>query len=288
MSTDAQPDRILRVVHLALSLGRRHMTAYGSVKSRHDFTQPQLMACLVLRTYWKTTYRGVIEQLAVSSEVREALGLTKLPHYSTLAKFADREGVMEVMHAMLATLAEMVDADDESLCKEAAMDATGLPATCASAHFESRRGQRRRRYVKVGVVVLIGSLVPASMALGWGPSNDKLQAGELIDRASSVVTPDLFYADAGYDAEWVHERCVAWGPMGVIKPVKHKGGPPGGVYRSQMTEANLKKLGYGRRWLAETFMSGMKRTMGSTLNATTERGLMRDAGMKVLAYAIRR
>ena len=55
-----------------------------------------------------------------------------------------------------------------------------------------------------------------------------------------------------------------------------------------MTETNLKKLGYGRRWLAETFMSGMKRTMGSTLNATSERGLMADALMKVLAYAIRR
>ena len=35
-------------------------------------------------------------------------------------------------------------------------------------------------------------------------------------------------------------------------------------------------------------MSGMKRTMGPTLNATTERGLMRDAAFKVLAYAIRR
>jgi len=61
-----------------------------------------------------------------------------------------------------------------------------------------------------------------------------------------------------------------------------------GVHRSQMTEANLKRLGYGRRWLAETFMSGMKRTMGPTFNATTERGLMRDAGLKVLAYAVRR
>ena len=40
--------------------------------------------------------------------------------------------------------------------------------------------------------------------------------------------------------------------------------------------------------MAETFMSGMKRTMGSTLNATIERGLMMDAAMKVLAYAIRR
>jgi len=35
-------------------------------------------------------------------------------------------------------------------------------------------------------------------------------------------------------------------------------------------------------------MSGMKRTMGSTLNATCDRGLMTDAMMKVPAYAIGR
>lgn len=288
MSTDAQPDRMLRVVSLSMMLGRQHLASYGSYKSRHDFTQVQLMTCLILRTYWKTTYRGVIEQLAVSSELREAMGLTKLPNYSTLAKFAAREGVLEVMEAMIATLAKWVDASDDSVCQDAAMDATGLPSTCASAHFQSRRGKRRRRYVKVGVLVLCGSLVPVSLALGWGPSNDKLQAEALLEDASAVIQPDMLYADAGYDAEWVHQRCADWGVMSVIKPVQHKAGPPNGLYRSQMTDKTLKKLGYGRRWHAETSMSGMKRTMGSTLNATTERGLMIDAATKVLAYAIRR
>ena len=289
MSTDAQPDRLLTIVTLSLALGRRHLADYGSYKSRKDFTQHQLMACLILRTYLKTTYRGVIEFLAVSSELREAIGLDKLPNYSTLKKFADRPGVMDAMHGMLATLAEAVASADPEAYLDAAMDATGLETSGASAHFVSRAGKTRKKFVKVSVLILCTSLVPASMVLGWGPGNDKTQAGELIDRASAAVRPDLLYADAGYDAEWVHERCVDWGVMSVIKPARHKkDGSLGGLYRSQMTEANLKKLGYGRRWLAETFMSGMKRTMGSTLNATSERGQMMDAAMKVLAYAIRR
>jgi hypothetical protein len=74
MSTDAQPDRLLKIVALSLALGRRHLADYGSYKSRKDFTQHQLMACLILRTYLKTTYRGVIELLAVSGELREAIG----------------------------------------------------------------------------------------------------------------------------------------------------------------------------------------------------------------------
>lgn len=41
-----------------------------------------------------------------------------------------------------------------------------------------------------------------------------------------------------------------------------------------MTETKLKKLGYCRRWLAETFVGSLKQTMASTLNAPTERGLM--------------
>jgi len=55
-----------------------------------------------------------------------------------------------------------------------------------------------------------------------------------------------------------------------------------------MGSARLKKSGYGRRWQVESDMSGLKRTMGSTLNARTERGLMIDATLKVLAYAFRR
>ena len=81
MSTDANTKTWLTVAKLSMRLGRRHLSRYSSIKSRHDFTQRQLMACLILRAYTKTTYRGIIELLAVSGELRAALGLSKLPHY---------------------------------------------------------------------------------------------------------------------------------------------------------------------------------------------------------------
>jgi hypothetical protein len=284
-----KPKALVEFVKLSMKLARMHLSPYGSYKSRHDFTQPQLMTCLVLRAYWKTTYRGVIEQLEVSGELRRAMGLKSLPNYSTLNKFAHRVGVVEVLDAVLATLAEAAQASDDSVCKEAAMDATGLETSSASAHYVSRSGRKRRGFVKVSVLVLGGSLIPASAVLGYGPGNDKTQARELMDKASRSVRPDILYADPGYDAEWVHRYCHEdWGVMPVIKPVKHKDGPPGGAYRSLMTESRLKKLGYGRRWLVECYNSALKRTTGSTLNAKTHRGRMIDAATKVLAYAIRR
>lgn len=53
------------------------------------------MACLILRAYTKTTYRGVLELLASSPNLREALGMPdKLPHYPTLQKFSARSQVL--------------------------------------------------------------------------------------------------------------------------------------------------------------------------------------------------
>lgn len=289
MDRDGDESTVAQVARLALRLAGRHMSAYSCLKSRHDFTQPQLMACLVLRAYWRATYRDVVDQLKASSELREALGLTKVPNYSTLCKFASREGTMDVLDGMLASLSSEMEREESSTCSEAAMDATGLETTSASAHYQSRCGHKRRGYLKLSVVVMLGSLVPGAMDFDTGPSNDKRSARRLLPKARDALQPDLLYADAGYDAEWIHAFCNEdWGPFSVIKPVRHRPGRPGGLYRSQMTSRTLKELGYGRRWLVESYMSGLKRTTGWTLRARSLSAMKVEAGFKVMAYALRR
>ena len=39
-----------KVAQLSMRLGSRHLADYDSIKSRHDFTQRQLMACLIVKT----------------------------------------------------------------------------------------------------------------------------------------------------------------------------------------------------------------------------------------------
>lgn len=53
-----------------------------------------------------------------------------------------------------------------------------------------------------------------------------------------------------------------------------------------MTERKLKKAGYGRRWNVETFFSGLKRVTGSTLSARKAANQDKEAGLRVLTYAI--
>lgn len=68
----------------ALRVAERSLPAQSSRFSRKDFTQAQLFAILVLRQFFRTDYRGVVGLLADWSELRQALGLRRVPHFSTL------------------------------------------------------------------------------------------------------------------------------------------------------------------------------------------------------------
>ena len=68
----------------AVAVGERALESYSSRYSRHDFTQAQLLAILVLRQFLKTDYRGVVGFVLDCCDVRQVLGLRKVPHYSTL------------------------------------------------------------------------------------------------------------------------------------------------------------------------------------------------------------
>ena len=80
----------LRVAREALAVGRAALPPYGSRFSRHDYTQPQLFALLVLKQFLRTDYRGLVALVAEWRDLRHALGLRKVPHYSTLAHAARR------------------------------------------------------------------------------------------------------------------------------------------------------------------------------------------------------
>jgi len=80
----------VQVAREALAAGREALPAYGSRYSRRDYTQPQIFALLVLRQFLRTDYRGIVTLVAEWSELRRALGLTKVPHYSTLAHASRR------------------------------------------------------------------------------------------------------------------------------------------------------------------------------------------------------
>jgi hypothetical protein len=80
----------LALAREALAVAREALPAYSSKYSRQDYTQHQLFALLALREFLKVDYRGLEQQLKEWSDLREALGLAKVPDHSTLQKAARR------------------------------------------------------------------------------------------------------------------------------------------------------------------------------------------------------
>src|SRR3954454_10795262 len=74
-----------RIALEAVRLAQQALPAYSCKTSRHDFTQAQLFALLALKTFFKTDYRGIVEVVRDWPELQHDLGLTKVPHFSTLA-----------------------------------------------------------------------------------------------------------------------------------------------------------------------------------------------------------
>jgi hypothetical protein len=293
MSKPAKGKRpvVEQVAELSMQLAQRHLADYGATRSRHDFTQRQLMSCLILRAYLNTTYRGVLDYLAASQSLRACLGLQeKLPHYTTLQKFSARSQVVAIAQKIVATIGQSVLVQNPE-GQDAAMDSTGLAHTTASEYFRHRTGRRIRGWVKVSVMVLCGSLLPLGFVVDAKPTNDCTQAQTLITQVQAqAIPPDRLYADAGYDAEAIHRLCrEEWGVVSVIQPVQRRAdGRRGGYWRDKMSPAYLQQNQYQRRWTVESFFSGLKRTMGSTLRARQTQQKLAEAALRVLAYAIRR
>jgi|SRR5579862_3407525 len=83
-TTRPMSDSPVALARTALAVARDALPLYSCVKSRHDFTQHQLFAILVLRQFFNTNLRRTIQMLQEWSDLRRELGLTKVPHYSTL------------------------------------------------------------------------------------------------------------------------------------------------------------------------------------------------------------
>lgn len=76
----------LDLVKLAIETGTQSLPAYSTKFSRKDFTQAQLFAMLSLRQFLKADYRKTTQILSEWSDLRKALEISKVPHYTTLEK----------------------------------------------------------------------------------------------------------------------------------------------------------------------------------------------------------
>ena len=78
------------VLLIAMDTARRALPDYAHRCSPKKFTQHQLFACLVLKAFYRTDYRGIVAILEDCPSLCETIGLDEVPHYTTLQKTAAR------------------------------------------------------------------------------------------------------------------------------------------------------------------------------------------------------
>ncbi|MFW6106917.1 MAG: transposase [bacterium] len=281
MSTTCKSPR--KVAQVALEVGTGALRPYSHRFSPKKFTQPQLFACLVLNKFYKTDYRGIAAILADNSDLRRTLGIEKVPHFTTIQKACKRllrnSPAQALLDQTLRQARPRRRRSDRPRVKRAALDASGFESHHVSHYFVKRRAKggssfqstTYKRFPKLGVLCDCDSHLILAAVPGRGPSPDITHFEPALCQALRRSSLATLYADAGYDAEWVHD--VARRDLGVRTVIPPRIGrptdkAPTGHWRKVMSE-RIHLMGYGQRWQHETVFSMIKRRQGSAVNGTT-------------------
>jgi hypothetical protein len=287
----------VRVAREALATGQNTLRMYGHRFSPHRYSQPQLFACLVLKTFFKVDYRGLVAILKDHGELRDLLGLKEVPHFTTLQKASKRLlKVARAQRLFADTVKRFFRRRRRQRVKLAAFDSTGLECGHRSIYYIRRRnGAQKRwqtvgysRYAKLEVAAECRSHLLVGVLVGRGPRVDVDRFVPLMDTTLTNVQLDAALADAGYDSEPNHD--YARRKRGIRSYIPATAGRPTtklpkGRYRRLMRRRLNKDYGnYGQRWQVETAFSMLKRRLATSVNGHSYWSQCRDLLLLAVTY----
>jgi hypothetical protein len=282
---------------MALRAARDSLPDYAKTKSPRKFTQPQLMACLVIKEFLKLDYRSTHILLSEWSDLRSVIGLKKIPHFTTLCAAAKRLlGKAKTDATLDAVLGHCRQAKILPTCSmQAAIDSTGLESRHVSAYFTKRCKRHcnhyKHRYPKLSAICDTDSHLILGAVIDRGPKPDPVEARQTLHEALKHQSFSCLLGDAGYESEDFH--CICRDTLGIrsIIPTTDRGRPRAdgkvspvkGRYRKLMKQKFPKKT-YGQRWQIETVFSMLKRNMGAALRARNYHSQTREIRLRILTH----
>lgn len=287
----------LAVAKVAFRAARDSLPDYRHNKSPKKFTQPQLLACLVVKEFLRLDYRGIHVLLAEWSDLRRVLELTKVPHFTTLCAAAKR--LLGQRHGEAVLDAVLRHCRQAGLLKrrspQAAIDSTGLESRHISAYY-TRRCQRhsehyKHRYPKLSAICDTANHLILGLVIDRGPKIDAVEAHQTLQAALAHQPFGRLLGDAGYESEGFHRLCRDQLGIRSIIPTTQRGRPRQdgrplavrGHYRRLLMTRFPQDL-YGQRWQIETVFSMLKRNLGSALRARSYHSQNREIRLRVLTH----
>src|SRR5260221_486817 len=240
---------LLPFARVALEVATQVLPPYRTRFSKHQFTQPQLLAVLCLMRYEDWTFREAETRLREHQELRAALKLREVPDYTTLYRFLRR---LRRRRRRAVSVA---------------IDGTGLSYNSVSTFFIRRleqhadRSARHRHWLKWVIVVDVQQQILLAQRAHQGPGSDVRSLPGLLDVAARGAPIRLVLADAEFDSEPNHQHIRQRLGAKSIIPAKRRGIPQGTI-RNQMFRAFPEKP-YRQRAKIETIFSERRGTFDS-------------------------
>ncbi len=274
--------RYVKAARIAYQLASRRMPRYSHPKSPHRFTQPQLVACVLMLFYLDLSYRDMEEWLLATDQVCQTLELARVPDHSTLSRTFKKLRLSDLT-AMKDELLTVLAVEEEVV----AGDSTSFRLSQASAYYQTRRGRQFRDWIKGAYAVGIRSRLVIAWRSGLGSQPDfgflrplKRPAAP-FGRQRNGRRDWLFLGDAGLDASGVSG-------LDIIPPIRRNGkltDPKRKARADLVATARLDGI-YGQRWQVETVNSVVKRKFGATIRSRSLRLQRREPIIKALVYNI--
>jgi hypothetical protein len=283
------------VLGTAWVVAKAVLPTYSHRSSPKKFTQHQLFACLVLKAFLKTDYRGLAAHLQDTPAWCDAIELAEVPHFTTFQKAARRLLCAQPVAELLDETVGQIMGRKHRV-PLAAIDSTGLESRHTSRYFIHRRSRVSQpwktteysRYPKLGLLVDCSNHVVLSYLTDQGPKPDAQDLEPTLARTTARVRIEWLTGDAGYDSEGNHRICrEEYGIRSLIPPRQGRptDKPASSRYRRLM-QTHFDKARYGQRWQVETVVSMIKRRLGSSLSGRTYWSRRRDLMLMVLTHNI--
>ena len=255
--------RYVSFARLAYQLAQRQIPLYSHPKSPKTFTQPQLVACVLLMRYVKLSYRDMEDWLLATDAVRQVLDLQRVPDHSTLSRAFQKFKRVD-MDGMNRQLLSQLAIEEDTI----AADSTSYSLSQASRYYVTRSGKRFTDWVKGGYAVGCQSL----LIIGWCSAAGRLPDFGLLKNLKRQAARFgkkvrrrrawWLLTDKGFDAGQPHA-------CDVIPPIRRNGKLKSLARRARDELVSALRLDglFGQRWKVETVHSVIKRKWGDSIRS---------------------
>ena len=257
---------------------------YNSKFSNKIFTNIQHLFLLVAKENTTYDYRKFIESL-YDSKIPEYISLKRIPHFTTLQKFAKR------LEAKL--LKKLIFLTRNLFKKQGTFfgaDSTGMGLDHASSHYCKRidRAKPIKGFVNLNALSDLYNKIILATKIRKKRRHDCSDFMSMFNKVKHLDF-DYFVADKGYDSEKNHKAVFESGKHSLIS-LKRKEIPihrTKGRYR-KLAKREFEQGLYTQRELTESICSSLKRKYGSKLRARKFKTQKIELLCKILSYNIER